>query len=308
MQNNVMAVEKESMEKDDAILTPEIEAALKSFLTKQMIRILLLLFDRELSNKDIADSMGIGSNALGNLLQRMKKSQMELLISCRKDKYVMYSLSPIAYRYTEKNLLDKKADNTRLFAVNDENVFYYNACIRALDDLRDEYGNKFELEFSRLLMTYYRIDKEDVGSSVKDFLENLENLIIRDQDEKVKRIEEYLGDARLTEILREYTGIFLSIRKLCGIDTENWRAAYELADELLSEGESGISFEFLEKYTGNDMETVIEIGRSFSAMVKEAEQKGLDKKGFLAYWEIYFLSHEKLAHYIAEKYIHLKKK
>ncbi len=307
MQDQIVAVEKVNMEKGNAILTPEIEKILENFLTKQMIRILLLLFRKDLSNKEMAYSMGIASNALSNILQRMKQSQIELLKSYRKEKYIMYTLSPIASQYVEEKLLCEKRSNIRLFSVNDENDCYYTICIRALDDLRKEYGNKFELEFSRLLMCYYRMNKDTVESSVKNFLENLENLIIRDQEEMVNSIEEQLGDVRLTEILQDYIGIFLSIRKLCKIDTENWESAYELADELLAEGGNSISFTFLEKNAGHDIDAVIEIGKSLLEMVKEASQRELDKKGFLAHWGKYFLSHERLAYYIAEKYAHLKR-
>ena len=85
-------------------LDSEVQNTICRFITRQMARIMLLLLDHTMTNKEIAERMNLTSSALSNILQRMKKCEVELLSIEKKDKYVMYSLTSVAHLYTEMKI------------------------------------------------------------------------------------------------------------------------------------------------------------------------------------------------------------
>ena len=100
-------------------LDSEVQNTICRFITRQMARIMLLLLDHTMTNKEIAERMNLTSSALSNILQRMKKCEVELLSIEKKDKYVMYSLTSVAHLYTEMNLVLKDKKDLKLILINE---------------------------------------------------------------------------------------------------------------------------------------------------------------------------------------------
>lgn len=87
-ENNAVTI---NCEENNKFLDVESESIIRRFLTKQMIRILCLLWNCSLSNKEIADKMNLSSSALSNILQRMKKCEVALLM-IEKKKNILFIL------------------------------------------------------------------------------------------------------------------------------------------------------------------------------------------------------------------------
>ena len=98
-ENVAREIDKEEM------LSQELVGAIRELLTKQCIKVMINLYNNRLNNKELAKAMNIASNNLSNTLQRIKSSQLNLLIIEHESRNTYYSLSEIGKKYTEKYLL-----------------------------------------------------------------------------------------------------------------------------------------------------------------------------------------------------------
>ena len=121
-------------------LDSEVQNTICRFITRQMARIMLLLLDHTMTNKEIAERMNLTSSALSNILQRMKKCEVELLSIEKKDKYVMYSLTSVAHLYTEMNLVLKDKKDLKLIQINETETVELTGCRNALVGLKERLG------------------------------------------------------------------------------------------------------------------------------------------------------------------------
>lgn len=102
------------------------------FVTKQMCNLMLVLNDRTLSNKEIAEEMGVKTSALSNILQRMKRSAVKLLDIHKHEKHMMYSLIPIALAYREQRLVSQGNSSQKVINLRSESEINLESCLLAL--------------------------------------------------------------------------------------------------------------------------------------------------------------------------------
>lgn len=284
-------------------LSDEKEIILHRSLTKQMIRILLLLLSGTMTNKEIAEKMNLSASALSNILLRMKKCEIELLTITRKDKNVLYSLSPIAREYAKKNLLKNNGDDTKLIRINEVNTVEYQMCKESLNVLKEKLGEDWEADFFECCIEYYKYNhKENVMPEAANFFENMEELVIKGQDTQLELMWQELGIGGFKKKYQEYINKFIYIRILCNLDAEAWKLAYQFVDEMMSGEEIRFSYDFM-VHCELGKEDILNMSNGLLYIVNCSKDMKLLKKGFLEHWSKYFGQHERLLYYIAEKYV-----
>lgn len=289
-------------------LTDESEALIRRFLTKQMARIMLLLVDHTMTNKEIAEKMDLTSSALSNILQRMKRCEVELLEIYKKEKYVIYSLTPAARAYAEKNLVLKGKDSVRLIKVNETDTLEWQNCRNALERLKERLGEDWDVEFPHCCFLHYENGGKNEIPEARSFFETAEELIIREQNEQWKRILDDLENEVCRKSYLRYADKFIFIRKLCFLDAENWKMAYRLIDDVFCGEEIRISYDFLADSGDLSKEEIVGMVKGLADIRKQSQERDLSGKEFLNEWERYFMPHEKLVYFIAEKYAFTKGK
>lgn len=80
---------------DDFVMEVDCQSYLSNFLTKQMCKILIILYFQTLSNKALAKQMGISASALSNILQRIKFCTLEVFRAFKISPVVSLGLSYI---------------------------------------------------------------------------------------------------------------------------------------------------------------------------------------------------------------------
>lgn len=289
-------------------LLNEAEEVIRRFLTKQMARIMLLLLDHTMTNKEIAEKMDLTSSALSNILQRMKRCEVELLEICKKEKYVMYSLTPVAHAYTEKNLVLKGKSGVKLIRVNETDTIEWQNCRNALERLKERLGEDWDVEFPHCCFLHYENGRKNEIPEARRFFETAEELIIREQNEQLKRMLDDLGNEVCRKSYLRYADKFIFIRRLCFLDAENWKMAYRLIDDVFCGEEIRISYDFLADSGDLSKEEIVKMVKGLADIRKQSRERDLSKKEFLEEWGRYFLPHEKLVYFIAEKYAFTKGK
>ncbi|MCI9201393.1 MAG: winged helix-turn-helix transcriptional regulator [Lachnospiraceae bacterium] len=283
-------------------LDSEVQSTIRRFITRQMARIMLLLLDHTMTNKEIAERMNLTSSALSNILQRMKKCEVELLSIEKKDKYVMYSLTSVAHLYTEMNLVLKDKKDLKLIQINETETVELTGCRNALVGLKERLGEDWDVEFPRRCFLFYENGQRGEMPEADTFFEKVEDLIRKEQLEQLEILLNELENETCRKSYLRYIEKYISIRKLCFLDAENWKIAYRFIDDIFCGDEICISYDFLANSGDLSKEEIIKMVKSFSEIIKQSQKEGLSKKGFLEVWEKYFYPHEKLAYFIAEKY------
>ena len=288
-------------EENDKYLTPDLELKIRRFLTKQMIRILLLLLNRDMTNKEMAECMKLSSNALSNILQRMKKCEVKLFTTERVDKFLLYSLTPVAREYTEKFYTVKGADDFKIVRIHENETEEFINCRSALEELKEKLGDEWDVEFPRQCFFYYENNERGKMPEADLFFETLEMLII---DEQFVQLECILNELDTTsrKTCMKYNNKYKHIRHLCGLDEENWQMAYQFIDDFFNKEQECISYEFLKNSGDLSKEDILNMATSLAEIVNYSKERNLTKGEFFDVWSKYFLSHEKLIYYVAEKY------
>ncbi|MBD5474193.1 MAG: winged helix-turn-helix transcriptional regulator [Lachnospiraceae bacterium] len=289
-------------EEDDVLLTSESELIIRRFLTKQMVQILLLLLNYSMTNKEMAEKMRLSSSALSNILQRMKKCEIELLVMEKKEKYILYSLTPIAKEYTEKFLVVKEKKDLKVIQIHENETIQLINCRNALRKLKDKLGKEWEADFSYWCFRYYENGERGKMPEVDSFFETLEDLIINEQFSQFESIMDELEDEVSRKNCLRYINKYIGIRRLCFLDEDDWKTAYQFIDDIFRGEEMCISCSFLEKSGDLTKEDIIKMSNGIFEIVNCSLKKKMTKGEFLDTWSKYFISHEKLAYYIADKY------
>lgn len=295
---------------DASLLTPEKEGILSGFLTKQMLRLIVLLIKGTLTNKELAVRMGLSSSALSNILQRMKKCEIELLVVSREEKNVLYSLTPIVREYVEKNLPgiqipDKiqTSEKIRLVRINQMETVEWRRCKEALEELRELAGPEGTAELLEYCTFYYTGSQDKVPDAARDFFEALEELIIEEQTQQTEWILNRLEEMGLKALCQKYLKRLVGVRKLCTLDTVNWEAAARFTDDFFLSEDRYVSIDFLKSCYDFSTEDIIDMAMGLSEIIKASVGRIISKKDFIAAWSRYFKNHDKLVFYIGEKYV-----
>lgn len=289
-------------EKHDMLLTSEFELIIRRFLTKQMVNILCLLLNFSMTNKELAEKMGLSSSALSNILQRMKKCEIELLVMEKREKYILYSLTPIAKEYTEKFLVIKEKKDLKVIQIHENETIELINCRNALGKLKDKLGKEWNADFSYWCFCYYENNERRKMPEADNFFETLEELIINEQFSQFEYIMEELEDDGSRKNCLRYINKYIGIRRLCFLDAENWKTAYQFIDDIFCGEEMRISCSFLEKSGDLTKEDIIKMSNGIFEIISCSLKKKMTKEEFLDAWGKYFSPHEKLAYYLADKY------
>lgn len=275
---------------------------IKLFITKQMLRLMLLLGDRTLSNKEIAEEMGCKPSALCNLFNRMKGSKIPLLDAYKQDKYTMYSLSAIALRYIQQYVETTKNDEQKVIYLHNE----AQECLLTLNRLRESTGDDFEIKFIERLMIYCKDNEKDDQDVFCAFMKCLENLIIKDQMGEFTAVLEKFKAYSIREKLQEHFRGCIYIRRLCRINENNFKVAYEFVDSYFNSKCQSIDVDVLKKCKEEiTMDELIGITEALKEMEKDERGRSMSKEVFQERWNSYFSGHEQLLYYIAEKIVNL---
>lgn len=285
------------------ILTSEIVEYLKKFITRQMLCFMLLLGARTLSNKEIADGMGCKPSALSNLIDRMKKSKIPLISFVRRERYMMYSLTPVALEYIRQYMETPDEHEQKLVRMRDE----VQECHLALKRLHENLGDDFESKLILMLLSYINGQYEEEGmEEFCFFMECMKKLIFKNHIREYKEMIHKFASSCLRDKLQNYFTKYIHIRKLCEIHMNDWETAYELVDSYFDSKGKMIGLNVL-KSCGEDigMEEIIGITVSLGEMMKADDEKSLSKEDFRQKWGDCFSGHEQLLYYIAEKVTNL---
>lgn len=295
-------IKKSLYEEDNALLTSESELIIRRFLTKQMVYILLLLLNCNMTNKEMAEKMGLSSSAISNILQRMKKCEIELLVIEKKEKYMLYSLSPIAKEYAEKFLIIKEKSDFKVIQIHESETIELINCRNALGRLKDKFGKDWNADFSYWCFRYYENDEKKKMPEVDNFFETIEELIINEQFPQFEYIMEALEDDASRKNCIRYINKYIGVRRLCFLDGEDWKTAYQFIDDIFRSEEISISCEFLKRSGVLTKEDIIKMSNGIFEIINCSIKKKLTKEEFIDTWSKYFFPHEKLVYYLAEKY------
>lgn len=295
-------------EEDRGILDAESERIIHRFLTKQMICILRLLRTGGMSNKEIAEEMGSSSNALSNILHRMKKCEVKLLLTERKEKYIIYSLTPIAREYVEKVLSSERKNVLKIVQIHENETIELLNCQNSLEKLKEKLGDEWIVEFPRCCFLRYENDERGELQEADTFFEAVEELIIKGQYIQLESILHRLGDECSKRTCQRYVAKFKAIRWLCDLERQNCKLVCRLIDDIFVNEKACISCEFLEQSKELSTEDIVNISKTIFEIAVYSKRKELTKEGFLKRWGKYFREHEMLAYYLAEKYITQKYK
>ena len=298
MIDNSYALKEENIEKEHFHY-------LDIFLTKQMCNLILVLGYRILSNKEIAEKMGIKSSALSNILQRMKRSVLPLLCIQKQEKYMMYSLTPIALEYMEQRLVVEEKNSSKVINLRSESELNLESCLSALNGIRELFREDFEIEFVKLLIAHYSQNVQVENNDFQKFVSYFEKMIIWEQKKEFEIVLEAIGSVSLKNEVLKYVNKYIYIRSLCRICAKNWRLAYIFVDSFFDSKCKSISLDFLKVYPDILGSDVIGITESLMEMVNNTKGKSVSKEGIFEYWSDYFLSQEQLLYYIAEKIVWL---
>ncbi len=295
-------VKKSHYEENDTLLTSESVLIIRRFLTKQMIHILLLLLNCNMTNKEMTEKMGSTSSSLSNLLRRMKKCEIALLSMEKKEKYILYSLTPIAKEYTEKFLVVKDKKDLKVIQIHENETIELINCRNALGKLKDRLGKEWNADFSYWCFCYYENNERRKMPEVDCFFEAIEELIINEQFTQFECIMNELEDDVSRKNCLRYVNKYIGVRQLCFLDAEDWKTAYQFIDDIFRGEEMYISCSFLEKSGDLTKEDIIKMSNGIFEIINCSLKKKLTKGEFLDTWSRYFFPHEKLIYYLAEKY------
>lgn len=293
---------KRHYEENNTLLTSESELIIRRFLTKQMIHILLLLLNCNMTNKEMTEKMGGSSSALSNILGRMKKCEIALLAMEKRDKYILYSLTPIAKEYTEKFLIQKDKKDFKVVQIHENETVELINCQNALVKLKEKLGKEWNADFSYWCFRYYENDEKGKMPEADYFFETIEELIINEQFSQFECIMNRLGDDVSRKNCLRYVNKYIGVRRLCFLDAEDWKTAYQFIDDIFCGEEMCISCSFLEKSGDLTKEDIVKMANGIFEMINCSLKKKLSKGEFLDTWSKYFFPHEKLVYYLSEKY------
>lgn len=285
-----------------SLLTFKNESIIRRFLTKQMVRILLLLLNDTMTNKEIAEQMHLTSSALSNILQRMKKCEIDLITAEKKERYVLYTLTPIAREYVVKNLIVREKSDLKVVQINERTTAEYIDCQNALSVLKEKLGNEWESEFLDSCSQYYKYqNKEAVIDEAVAFFERLEELIIKGQTTQLEWILDELDSEISKNKCLEYIRKYTYIRVLCDLDAEDWERAYQFVEDTMDGDEICFSYDFMIN-CNLSKEDILGMADGLMYIIDCSKRMKLSKKEFLIQWSKYFFQHEKLLYIIGEKY------
>lgn len=296
-----MGVPEHKVEYDSSLMKRDDQNYLKNFLTKQMRKILLILFFKTLSNKDLAKQMGISTSALGNILQRMKKSQIKLLITNKEDKYIFYSLTPAAYAYVKNNLLKEEDSEVKIIKFSDEETSNYIECTDALHKLKNVLSIDTTRDFEKFIELYYVKESKEKREVLDDFIISFIKINKEGCKEDFDRIINKFDSDTLQRNILHCVSLYQAMMHLCEIYNQSWELAYDFVDSFFKSKGECVSFKVLSECKNLPTEVMAKMGRSLLEIVNISKANNHSKNEFMDCWKVY-VTDKQFMRYIAAGY------
>lgn len=274
---------------------------LKTFLTKQMCKILLILFFQTLSNKELAKRMGITTNALSNILQRMKASQVELFVISKKEKFTLYSLTLTAQAYVKEYLIPEEDSGLKIIPFSDDETSNYMECSDALHKWKHSLQIDSETEFSKFMELHYVKESKEKRRIYDDCIRHLVKMEDGKQTGRVHKIVEELGEPLLERNVLHCVSLYNSMIKLCKIYDISWELSYDLVDSFIDSKGENVGLDLLMKCKESRPEDIAEMGQNLWGIVNISGMNNLSMDEFMECWKAYF-SEKQFLRFIASRY------
>ena len=276
------------------------QSYLKNFLTKQMCRILIILFYKKLSNKALAKQMGISASALSNILQRMKRSEIDLFIISKEDKYIFYSLTSIAHAYVEDNLITEEDSGLKIIQFNDDETLDYMKCVDALHKLKQNLEMDSSIEFIRFMELHYVKASKEKKSVLLDFINHFMKM---ENGKQTDEIINELGNHLLERNILHCMELYKSTIYLCKMYNVSWRLSHKFVNLCLESNDDESVFEFLEECGNEDLDigkiVVVRKGLKEIADISVLSHHSMSE--FTECWKAFF-SEEEFLDFVASRY------
>ncbi|MCM1221064.1 MAG: hypothetical protein NC548_41935 [Lachnospiraceae bacterium] len=294
---------EEYSEYDGSAMETGYQNYLKNFLTKQMCKILVILFYQKLSNKALAKQMGISASALSNILQRMKISEIELFIISRENKHIFYALTPIARAYVKENLIIEEDLGLKIIQFNDDETAGYMECIDALHKLKQNFENHSEKEFSHFMELHYVKESKENKSVLEDFVKCFVKMENGKQTGNFHKVIDELGDQLLEKNILHCVGLYKSTINLCKMYNVSWRLSHKFVNLCLDSKVEGFGFDFLEECRNKRLELgeIVEMGKGLKEIADISEMNHHSMDEFTECWQAFFPEEEFFA-FVASRY------
>lgn len=285
-------------EYDDFAIEEDTRRYLKKFLTKQMCKILIILFSQTLSNKELAEKMGISASALSNILIRMKTSKVKLFNIQREDKYIFYSLTVVAQAYVKSDLITVEDQDIKIIQFKDDETLSFLECSGAVNKLKNNLQLNSEKEFFRfMIVNYVNEDREK-----KNDLSNFINYFIKLDNEKHKEVSckiiEKFGDPPLEKNLLHCVSLYKAMLNLCNM---SWELSYKCVMSLFESQGAGLSMAFIKECKCFEGSEIAEMGEHLWEIVKISEMSRLSMEEFIACWSTFF-ENKQFLYFVASRY------
>lgn len=284
------------------ILTTDAENAIREFLTKQCIKVLINLFDQRLTNKELAETMQIASNTLSNILQRIKNSQLDLLIVEHEGRNTYYSLSLIGKTYVERYLLHSSLQKEKL-----KNAITQKG-IMALNNMKNAWGKHWDIKLDEILFAHfdkkniYSVDYSGQEENFQQFISVIEELKLEEQLDEVQKIYDMLDPFLVKRIEKSFASL-MGVKYLCILYEMDWEMTLRLIDDFFDKRDY-IKVEMFNKFREYNVESddVQAAFNDLNEIIETAKIDKMTKDMFYEKWKNCFKPNESLAFYIATKY------
>lgn len=282
-------------------LTPEIEERILNTQTRQCNKVIRELYGHKLSNKELSENVGVSRSALSNILQKIKSSQLGLLVVEQNGRNTYYSLSDLGCAYAEKHLFNDIA-NSKIINIEEKLSEHALMGMHALKNMQKEWGEEWQLKFDELLLEH---SKGKSGEGHFDtFIEAVKNIIVEERWEELNKIYHLIDNVLLRKRIEKRFDQLMGIKCLCIIDDMDWKMAYKLVEDFFEYHGQFVRMEFLEQFQNHQIgsEEIKSAFNALSQMIEAAREEKMSKEDFYNEWEEAFVPHERLVYYIAEKY------
>lgn len=291
------------------IMTPDLEKKILATQTRQCDNVLRALYQNRLRNKELASHVGISVSSLSNILQRIKVSQLGLLVVEQVGRNTYYSLSELGVQYTEKYLINNCFDKKVLEFDSKKVIDYVEGAITKIQEIKMDGGDDWQFCLDEFLMSYHAAtDSLDRDSSYNCLMGYIRQIILDENWEGLNLVYNELENDILSRRIEKLFEKIMGIKSLCILDDNDWKITYEILDDFFQTDGKYINIEFLDQLKENqiDGEDVKKLYIILRSLLDETEYMKLSKKDLYNMWGELFMPHERLLYYFVEKCVNKK--
>lgn len=293
---------------NDTLTSSDI-SSIKKNITKECLLVLKVIYDTPgIQQKTLSEKLNKKPNTLSNLIRKIKASKITLLQTDKRGTQHYYSLTDIAKRIVEQDLLKDTQPPESSEAAHSKNTEAITAkVVKNINLFKIECGSSMPSILDDLMNGK---ENPDITSEIKkiynDLLEPLYNLR-RQNDAVLQQVFDTLEDESLADQFRKYLNkkfiYFDFLKPLLASATLDNITRFKIIDNIFSEIHPSI---FVPYQTEEWLEPQLTSGEHNNLLlgILKLSNEFLDnhysKSTAVMKWKAYFIS-EELAFYIAEK-------